>query len=176
MVDMIVAVGSTNPTKIKPVKDVFSYYFGDVEITGVSVPSGVAEQPLGDDEMYKGALTRARGALHAVPGAQFGVGIEGGVRKAGYGWFESSLVVVMDREGKTGVGSSGGLVLPERVMEKIRKGKTLEQAIDELFGTNNIGEGMGMFGVLTKGLVTRTEGVKHGVAFALARFLHDWLY
>ena len=33
-----------------------------------------------------------------------------------------------------------------------------------------------MFGIFTNGVVTRSEGVKHGVAFALARFLHDDIY
>ena len=58
----------------------------------------------------------------------------------------------------------------------IHKGKTLEQAVDELFGTKQIGKGIGMFGIFTKGVVTRTSGVAHGVAFALARFLHERLY
>jgi non-canonical (house-cleaning) NTP pyrophosphatase len=74
------------------------------------------------------------------------------------------------------VGSSGGLVLPDKVIKKIQSGKTLEEAVDELFGTEKIGEGIGMFGIFTKGVVTRAEGVKHGVAFALARFLHEKVY
>lgn len=82
----------------------------------------------------------------------------------------------MNRKGETGIGSSGGLVLPKKVIEAIKKGKTLEQAVDELFGTKKIGEGIGMFGLFTDGVVTRASGVKHGVAFALARFLHRQLY
>ncbi|MCX6731326.1 MAG: DUF84 family protein, partial [Candidatus Roizmanbacteria bacterium] len=74
------------------------------------------------------------------------------------------------------VGASGGLVLPEIIMDSIHKGKNLEEAIDAHFKTTKIGEGIGMFGILTKGVVTRSEGVKHGVAFALARFLHEKVY
>lgn len=173
---MIVAVGSTNPTKIAPVRTVFSRHFSDVEVREAGVSSGVSEQPMTDGETYTGALNRARRALAAVPGAQFGVGIEGGLEERPYGWFEHSLVVIVDRQERIGVGASGGLVLPDPIIAAVRQGKTLEEAIDESFGTTRIGEGIGMFGLMTKGVVTRTSGVEHGVAFALARFLHEQLY
>jgi non-canonical (house-cleaning) NTP pyrophosphatase len=57
-------------------------------------------------------------------------------------------------------------------MQLIAAGKTLEEAIDELFHTHKIGRGIGMFGIMTKSYVTRAKGVSHGVAFALARFLY----
>lgn len=173
---MIIAVGSTNPTKIDPVKAVFSHHFINVSVKGVKVSSGVSEQPKHINTTYEGALNRAQNALKKVNNAQYGVGIEGGMHKYRHGWFESSMVVIVDRNGKIGVGSSGGVVLPNRVIKDIKTGKTLEESIDELFSTKNIGEGIGMFGVFTKGLVTRTDGVTHGVAFALARFLHDELF
>ena len=173
---MIVAVGSTNPTKLKPVRFVFKKHFKSVKVIGVSVPSGIREQPMSDDEMYRGALARAKGALQRTKNADFGVGIEGGIHKYSYGWFERSLIVIVNRKGDIGIGASGGLALPNSVISRIQKGKTLEQAVDELFGTKHIGKGIGMFGVFTKGVVTRTSGVAHGVAFALARFLHEGLY
>lgn len=173
---MIIAVGSTNPTKIDPVKKIFSHHFKNVTIKGVSVPSGVSDQPLHADEMYKGALNRAKRALKAIKGASYGVGIEGGVHEQSYGSFEYSLIVIVNKKGEVGVGASSGLVLPKKITRELKKGKNLEQAVDSLFGTKKIGEGIGMFGVMTKGVVTRSEGVRHGVAFALARFLHGDLY
>ncbi len=173
---MIVAVGSTNKTKIDPVREVFSKHFKRVVVKGVKVDSGVDDQPMNDEVMYQGALHRAKMALKQVPAADYGVGIEGGLHRRSYGWFEHSLVVVVNQKGEIGVGASGGLVLPEKVIQLIKQGKTLEEAIDLLFGTEKIGEGIGMFGLFTKGVVTRTQGVAHGVAFALARFLHEDLY
>jgi inosine/xanthosine triphosphatase len=173
---LIVAVGSTNNTKINPVKDIFTHHFTKVKIVGVSVDSGVSDQPMTDYEMYTGALNRAQRALKKVKGADFGVGIEGGLHKYRYGWFERSTVVIIDKHGAVGVGSSGGLALPKKVIKRIKAGENLEQAIDALFGTKKIGEGVGMFGIFTKGVVTRAEGVRHGVAFALARFLHKNIY
>ena len=40
---IIIAVGSTNPTKIIPVKEVFLHHFTDVKVIGVSVDSGVSK-------------------------------------------------------------------------------------------------------------------------------------
>jgi inosine/xanthosine triphosphatase len=173
---MIIAVGPTNPTKLDPVREVFAKHYKGVIVRGVKVTSGVSDQPKTDEKMYQGALTRAKKALKAVKKAQYGVGIEGGLHKHSYGWFERSLVVIVDRQGNVGIGSSGGLKLPDAVVRRIEKGENLEQAVDGLFGTKKIGEGMGMFGILTKGVVTRSSGVAHGVAFALARFLHEEIY
>lgn len=173
---MIVAVGSTNPTKIQPVRNIFSKHFKRFSVRGVSVPSGVGDQPLSDEEMYRGAYNRAVNALGKVKHADYGVGVEGGIQQHSYGWFERSIVVIVDRKGTIGVGSSGGLVLPSRVVKRIHSGENLEEVMDDFFKTKKIGRGIGMFGLLTNGVVTRSAGVEHGVAFALARFLHGGLY
>lgn len=172
----MVAVGSTNPTKINAVKKVFSFYYPGVMVVGTEVDSGVSEQPTTEEETVVGATTRSKNALLLISQAKYGVGIEGGLRKTNSGWFESSTVVVSDRKGKTGIGSSGGLILPKAVIDSVKKGETLEQAIDRIFKTKKIGRGIGMFGIMTKGYVTRTSGVEQGVAFALARFLHPKIY
>jgi inosine/xanthosine triphosphatase len=173
---MIIAVGSTNPTKIRPVRAVFKKHFKNVIVKGIAVESGVRDQPMNDNDMYKGALMRAKEAVKNVKGAVYGVGIEGGINRYSYGWFERSIVIIVNTKGNIGIGASGGLALPKKVIKKIQKGKNLEEAVDELFGTKNIGEGIGMFGVFTNGTVTRSSGIAHGVAFALARFLHEEVY
>ncbi len=173
---MIIAVGSTNPTKINPVKEIFSHHFKNIKVVGVKVPSGVEEQPKDIDHIFEGALNRAKASVKKVKGADYGVGVEGGIHKYAHGWSEQSIVVIVDKKGNVGIGSSGGLVLPDLVTKKIQSGKTLEEAVDEIFNTKKIGEGIGMFGIFTKGVVTRSSGVAHGVAFALARFLHKNLY
>ncbi len=173
---MIVAVGSTNPTKIQPVIEIFSHHFKNCLVRGVKVESGVSEQPMDIDEMYTGAYNRAIKALSSINHAEYGVGIEGGLHKHSFGWFEHSLVVIVNKKKQVGIGATGGLVLPEIIINTIHKGKNLEEAIDSHFNTTKVGEGIGMFGIFTKGIVTRSEGVRHGVAFALARFLHKEIY
>lgn len=173
---MKVVVGSTNPTKINPVKAVFSHHFKSVIVEGVSVPTGVNDQPMSHEEMYEGAFTRAKNAIKKVKHASYGVGIEGGLHKYSYGWLEQSVVVIINKKGEIGIGVSGGVVQPKKVMKEILKGRSLEEVMDEIFNTEKVGQGIGMFGLFTKGLVTRSSGVKHGVAFALSRFLHKDLF
>ncbi|PIT89033.1 MAG: inosine/xanthosine triphosphatase [Candidatus Levybacteria bacterium CG10_big_fil_rev_8_21_14_0_10_36_7] len=173
---IIVAVGSKNKTKTKPVKEVFSKHFKNLKVVAVEVDSGVNDQPMSDDETFLGAKNRAQAALKKVKDADFGVGIEGGIHEYSYGHFERSMVVIMDRKGNFGVGATGGLLLPPVIIKQLKEGKNLEEAVDFLFGTKKIGEGIGMFGLMTKGVVTRSSGTTHGVAFALSRFLHEKLY
>lgn len=173
---MIVAVGSKNPTKIKPVKKVFSNYFKNLEVIAIEVESGVSEQPKHEDEMFKGALNRAKNALKKIPKAKYGVGIEGGIHKHSFGWQERSLVVVVDKKGNFGVGSAPALSLPEEVTKLIEEGKRLDQAVELVSGAKNIRKGIGVYGVFTKGFVTRAKGMEHAIAFALSRFLHNDLF
>lgn len=173
---MIIAVGSTNKTKITPVKKIFRKHFPKAKIVGVSVPSGVSDQPKSNDEMYTGALNRARGALEQVKDAEYGVGIEGGIHKYSFGWFEFQLIVIVDRQGTIGVGTSGGLMFSEKIMKHLHQGKELNEAVEALTGIKNIGHNKGLFGYVSHDVVTRGKAIEHGVALALGRFLHPELF
>lgn len=173
---MIVVVGSKNPAKIRPVKKIFEKYFNDVKIVSCEVSSGVSEQPLSEEETYKGALTRAKKAFKLVPEADFSVGIEGGIISHPGGYQEKSTIVVLNKERQVGVGTSGGLFLPEQIIHRIHQGWNLSNAVDELFGVKNAGKKMGAKGLFTNGKVTRAKAYEQAVAFALSRFLHSELF
>ena len=173
---MIVAVGSKNPPKVKAVKKIFSKYFSDVEAIPVDVQSGVSEQPLTEEEIYDGAYNRAKAAIDVVKNASYGIGIEGGIINHIHGMYEKAAVVVVDREGNVGLGFSPGLFLPKKITDHIEGGKNLSEAIDEVFGTKDIGRGIGAYGIFTKGVVTRAKGMEQAIAFALSRFLHKKLF
>lgn len=173
---MIVAVGSKNPPKIKAVQKIFSKYFSDCKAIGVEVDSKVSDQPLTEDEIYKGSLNRAKGAIKKVKNAKFGIGIEGGIITHEHGLYEKAAVVVIDKKGNIGLAFSPGLFLPKKVARHIEKGKNLTEAVDSVFGTKDIGKGIGAYGVFTKGVVTRAKGMEHAIAFALSRFLHKELF
>ncbi|MCL4159787.1 UNVERIFIED_CONTAM: hypothetical protein GTU68_012718, partial [Idotea baltica] len=49
------------------------------EVAGISVPSGVSDQPMSDQETLQGALNRAEAAQIAIPEADYWVGMEGGI-------------------------------------------------------------------------------------------------
>ena len=54
---MRILIGTKNPGKIEGAKQAFEKYYDDVEIDGISVSSGVREEPV-NEETYIGAQNR----------------------------------------------------------------------------------------------------------------------
>jgi len=65
---MRVAVGSLNPVKVEAARLVFERFFGEVEIQPVEVETSIPAQPIGIDQVIKGAVERAYQALSSVTG------------------------------------------------------------------------------------------------------------
>lgn len=173
---MIVVVGSDNPSKVNPVRKVFGTHFSDVKVQGIYVDSGVSETPLTDEEIFNGAMNRAKAAMKKVPEADFGVGVEGGMHNFSYGWVKYELVIILHKNGTIGIGTSGGLLVPDHFVTEVKKGRALTDIGDETFNTKLIGKGMGIVGYFTKGLVSRRNAVEHGVALAISKFINAELY
>jgi len=166
-----VVVGSTNPVKIGAVRAVLQRLAPDVDVSGHAVPSGVPDQPWGDDETIRGALARARGAC-AMDGVELGVGIEGGVVASADGSVRTcAWAAVVSRDGRQGVGGSLAMQLPERVAHLVRDGMELGHAMDRVTGVQDVKRGAGAVGILTAGLVSRQDAYEVLVAYALAPLL-----
>jgi inosine/xanthosine triphosphatase len=162
-----VAVGSTNPVKVGAAHAVMARLAPGIEVTGVSVPSGVPDQPWGDDETIRGARARARAARASLD-ADIGIGIEGGVVAAEDGSVRScAWVAAASRDGREGIGGSLAFTLPDDVAALVREGMELGHAMDTVAGTHNVKQGVGAVGVLTHGLVTRQQAYEVLVAYAL---------
>lgn len=54
---MKVLIGTNNNGKVKGAKQAFEKFYEDVEVVGVSVDSGVSDEPV-NDEIYQGARNR----------------------------------------------------------------------------------------------------------------------
>ena len=166
-----VAVGSTNPVKLAAARAVVTRLAPDAIVEAVAVPSGVPDQPLGDEETIRGALARARGAREKLD-ADFGVGLEGGVVEISDGTMRTcAWAAVVSRSGRHGVGGSLAMPLPESVAEMIRGGMELGHAMDKLTGLTKTKHGAGAVGILTAGLVDRQAAYEVLVAYALSPFL-----
>jgi inosine/xanthosine triphosphatase len=174
---MKVAVGSENPVKINAVKRAFKLVWDQekLQVNGLKVSSGVSEQPMSDKESIKGATLRAKRAIK-IAKADYGIGLEGGLQKIGKLWFDCGWCVVVDKNGTVGIGSSARIQTPEKIMELIRKGKELGEANDILFNTKYSKRRQGHFGLMTKGVVTRTDAYKDSIVLALSRFVHPELF
>lgn len=174
---MKVAVGSENPVKINAVKHAFSVVWPKkkFEVIGISVKSGVTDQPMSDEEGIKGATNRAKKALKELK-ADYGVGLEGGMHKIGKKWFDSGWIVIIDKKGRVGIGSSARIETAPAIVKLVKKGVELGAADDKIFKKKHSKQKEGHFGLMTNGIITRKDGYMHGIVFALSRFLHPELF
>jgi inosine/xanthosine triphosphatase len=173
-----IAVGSLNEAKLMSVKKVGEKLFGgNVEVVGYETSSNVSCQPMSDSESIEGATNRAKNVLKLDENADYGVGIEGGVHKIESKWFECGWIVVFDRYGKFGIGSSARFELSPSIMERIiMKGEELATIIDDLTGRVNVRGNDGAMGVITNGMLKRDEAYSHGVMFAFAPFISSPIF
>jgi inosine/xanthosine triphosphatase len=167
-----VAVGSLNPVKIGAVHAVLARVAPHVRVEGIAAASGVRDQPWGDDETIRGALTRAHAARAALD-ADWGVGIEGGVVDVREAVRTCAWVAIVGRDGREGVGGSLSLELPRGVAELVRGGMELGHAMDAVTGERDVKRGVGAVGILTGGLVSRQGAYETLVAYAMAPFLSN---
>lgn len=166
----LVAVGSVNPAKVNAASNVIARVWPAAVVRAVSVQSGVAAQPLSDEEAISGAQNRAVDA-RACLDADLGVGIEGNTADTVYGMFSTAWVAVVDRRGVIGLGAAGRFLLPDRIADAIRSGAELGPFMDALIGEENTKQRQGAVGILTGGLLTRSQALETGVSLALARFV-----
>ncbi|MDO8487604.1 MAG: inosine/xanthosine triphosphatase [Candidatus Curtissbacteria bacterium] len=172
---MIVALGSKNPAKIGAAKIAFEKVFSKekIKIVGVEVKSGISSQPMSDRQSIRGAINRAKQALKSIKGADFGVGMEGGIHKIGKKWFESGWIAVVDKTGKIGLGTSARWEMSAKVMGKLEGKGELSHVFEDLAKIENAKDVGGVMGLVTKNILPRDLAYSHGVIFALAPFFSD---
>jgi inosine/xanthosine triphosphatase len=172
---MKVAVGSTNPVKLTAVSSIFSRVWPEAAVIPVAVPSGVSHMPMSDEETRMGARNRAL-AAQEQSGADFGVGLEGGVQKEPFGLVLQGWVVIVAEDGRSGVGGCARIQLPDHIAQRVLSGEELGPVMDDVLGDHNVKQKGGAVGALTNHLVVREEAFATAVAYALAPFVAPDLY
>lgn len=167
---MKIAIGSTNPTKVRAARNGLRKIYPRAEFIALPVPSGVPSQPRGDEQTRRGAVNRARAARQAAR-ADWGVGLEAGILKTKYGVMTCAWVAIVDRAGRVGIGGSTNMLLPDQVAARVLAGAELGDAMDAFAHIADVKRKMGAIGVLTRGLSNRQRAYEEIVKLAAARFL-----
>jgi len=178
---MRVAVGSLNPVKVEAARLVFERFFSEVEIKPVEVETSISAQPIGIDQVIKGAVERAYQALSSVTGSDYGVGLEAGLIPYPWtitGYLNHQVCALVDHELKVTLGSSMGFEFPSRVIERLerREVREAEEVMEEITGIERIGESAGAIGYLTKNHVKRLDLSIQAITSALIPRLNPNLY
>lgn len=165
------AVGSTNPAKVEAAKLAVREFFPDAEVVAVDAKSGVSVQP-SDDDLKLGAENRAKAAL-AAENADFGIGLEGGLATVSGKEYCTACCAIAKKGGEIHFAYSPLFELPDKYMAEINSGKELGFVIDEAVGKKNTKQAEGAIGFLSKGKMTRTDGLRHAALLALMPFVHE---
>jgi inosine/xanthosine triphosphatase len=171
-----ILVASQNPVKIEAVKDGLKPLLNDeIEITGVSIPSGVSDQPMSEAETLKGASNRVMKAINLHSGYDYYVGLEGGVEDTTTGLMAFAWMVISNGE-RIGKARTASFFLPPKVAELVHGGMELGHADDVVFAKSNSKQQNGAIGLLTNDVITRKSLYEPAVQMAFIPFLNPDLY
>ena len=176
---MIVAVGTSNPVKVRAVQNVFSRFF-IVTVVMKRVSSKVPPQPIGLEATIEGAISRARGALNADPNAELGVGIEAGiisVPRTISGYMDQQFAAIVDRSGRMTLGGGPSFEYPQFLVKRVLDEQIeVNKVMAELTGESFLGHKEGAIGYFSKGVLDRTALTELAVLMALIPRLNEDLY
>jgi inosine/xanthosine triphosphatase len=176
---MLVAVGTSNPVKVKAVANVLSSFF-EVTTTMKNVSSGVPPQPIGLEITLKGAIMRATAALEAEKAADLGVGIEAGlvaIPSTISGYMDQQFAAIVDCTGRITIGAGPSFEYPKVVVDRIfKEGIEANTAMVDLSGVDAIGHKQGAIGHFSKGRMDRTRLTELAVLMAMIPRLNEEIY
>ncbi len=164
-------LGSTNPAKIAAAQTALLLH-SEGMVSGVSVASGVSEQPMTDEETRAGAEGRAKAALqHGITqgstGIILGMGLEGGVVELADGLWNTVWASVAATDGSIYTANGSKFRIPEGLAEKIRQGAEMGPLLAEVTGIDDIRSKEGFIGQITEGWVTRSSEYANLACMAL---------
>ncbi len=170
-------MASANPVKQQAVELACRRLFPQrsVRVVPLAVPSGVADQPMSDDETRQGATERARGALELALSCDLAVGLEGGVEEIA-GTLMAFAWSAVRWPGGTGQARSASFALPPEVARLVRSGVELGVADDQVFGRTDSKRQEGAVGLLTAGAIDRAQLYAPAVLLSMVPFVRRDLF
>jgi len=171
-----IVVASKNPVKIEAVRDGLAALINEeIKLIGVSVESGVSDQPMNEVETLKGASNRVMRAMNLFPGYDYYVGLEGGVESHTSGLMAFAWMMISNGE-KIGKARTASFFLPTEVAKLVHEGMELGHADDVVFNKSNSKQQNGAIGLLTNDAITRKLLYVPAVQMAFIPFLNPELY
>ncbi len=167
-----IAIGTKNRAKTQAVQKVVKMYIKKaIVFEAVSVNSDVSEQPMSDEETRQGAMNRAKATL-TVTDAQFGLGLEGGVKMLDGVMYLCNWAALATKTGQVYTAAGAQIPLPKEIALEIQKGRELGPVMDDYAQQVNTREHSGAIGVFTNGYVDRQAMFEHILTLLLGQYLY----
>ena len=171
---MKILIGSKNSAKIEGARQAFATYYDDVDVVGISVDSGVSEQPVNLDIM-QGARNRVEAlidyARYNEIDADFYVAIESGITNSLGSWMIINITAISDGENWS-FGSSAGFPVPEKYVASIMS-HSLGSVMDKLYDREDLRSHGGGISLISHGHVSRIDLTRDAFLMALTQFIDE---
>lgn len=164
---MKIVLGSANKAKLKAVESCFPRN----KILTVNVDSGVADQPLSDEETRKGAINRAISAQKLHEQA-IGIGLEGGVMFIESKPFLCNWGAMVTVNGHLYTAAGARISLPTQFSSKLKARHELSDLMDEYVNKKGIRNHEGAIGIFTNGEILRNDMFTHVVKLLKGQALY----
>lgn len=187
---MIIALGSARAAKIMALRSACARIsegdarWRNAELVARSVETSAPRMPLNDTQLMRGAFERAtvlRELLLAEgTRADFYVGLEGGFHSITFDGarhtFLHGWAYVAD-SARGHFGHAPAVTVPPSIVARVEgTGRELGEVIDEVAGERDVRSRQGAWGVLSRGLLTRSMSFETALVAAFAPFYNARLY
>lgn len=171
---MKILIASENGQKVNGVRQAFEIFYGnDIDVQGVTIPSGVSDEPI-RDEVYLGAKNRINGLIEYAKEnfieADFFASIESGLIEIDKHWINISYAIIEDKNGMRSVATSPGYPIPDKYVEEV-----INSDLKQLFEKISTKEHSGI-SFLTHGEFNRKDLMRTGFIMALTQFVNGDLW
>ena len=170
-----VVVASMTLSKLRAVQCAFDrvYPGENIQYIGISVDSGISDQPMSDSETLLGALNRVAQAKRLKHDADFYVGIEGGVYGLQDELYLCGWVVVRDKHDRIAKAAAARVILPNKIQTLIRDGVELCDAVSSIYDAPGVLTDRDTVSPITNNLISRADYYEHALIFAVTALLAD---
>ena len=187
---MIIALGSARAAKIMALRSACARIaeadprWRHAEIVARAVETDAPRMPLNDTQLMRGARERADAVRELLRGeglrADFSVGLEGGFHSI---TFDSTRHTFLHgwayvTDGARGYfGHAPAVTVPAGIVARVeRTGRELGEVMDEVAGERDVRSRQGAWGVLSRGLLTRSMSFETALVAAFAPFYNARVY
>lgn len=160
-----ITVATGNNLKVKGVETVMGAIMGNITVDQDTEFEGETNQPMGEQTIE---LANER-ALFSLRDYDYSVGVESGLfrNRLNDTYFDIHCAVIVDRNGDITTGFSSGFQIPASLVEGVKRGLDLTEAVEKVYGKASIGSGVGLVGLLSDGRVNRADLIAEAVRNAL---------
>ncbi len=171
---MKVLIGSKNPAKIEGARQALTTYYDDVEVIGISVDSGVAEQPINLDIKH-GAENRVKALIEYAQNngieADYYMAIESGITNSLGMWLIVNVAATTDGNNWS-YGTSAGFPVPEKYVASIMS-HSLGNVMDKLYDKIDIRSKGGGISLISHDKVSRIDLTRDAFIMSLTQFIDE---